>query len=255
MLSQPEAQQQQHYNALANSYQEHYGDQWSRQYRDEHIHAHLVKGISLDGAHALDAMCGLGEVSQYLLDRGAHVIGVDISEEMLTKYRANLPRATAQCCSILATDLPSESFDLIAIVGGLHHLHPHLEEALHEFYRLLKPGGYLCFAEPHAHSLPDTLRNIWYRNDSLFEKNEAAIDLEYLEDKMAQLFTVKSRTYLGSIAYLLVFNSLVFRVPHWLKSLYARPLLLLERLVAPILQRRTACFVVAQWQKRTPSTT
>jgi hypothetical protein len=83
----------------------------------------------------------------------------------------------------------------------------------------------------------------------LFESNEAAIDLDKLEIKFASRFEFGPPVYSGNLGYLLVFNSMVFRVPHWLKQIYSPALLGLERAVGLIQDRKLSCFVVCQWRK------
>ena len=102
-------------------------------------------------------------------------------------------------------------------MGGLHHAHPRLDETVAEIHRVLKPGGYLCFSEPHLGSLPDVVRKLWYRVDPLFLSNEASLDFARLKRRFAGSFTFGPDHYLGNLGYLLIFNSLVFRVPLWLK--------------------------------------
>ena len=46
-------------------------------------------------------------------------------------------------------DCRTTSFDCVAVVGGLHHIHPNVKAAVREIHRVLKPGGHFCFMEPH----------------------------------------------------------------------------------------------------------
>jgi SAM-dependent methyltransferase len=108
-----------------------------------------------------------------------------------------------RCSSITASGFDSDSFDCVAIVGGLHHLHPHVGEAVGEIQRILKPGGSFCFAEPYRGSLPDLVRSFWYKHDNLFASNEASIDLQALKKKFATVFSFDREKYLGNVAYLL----------------------------------------------------
>jgi SAM-dependent methyltransferase len=140
-------------------------------------------------------------------------------------------------------------FDCVAVVGGLHHIHPHVGEAIGEIHRVLKKGGYLCFVEPHSGSLPDILRRYWYRHDKLFMKNEASLDFDGLKMECASRFRVIREKYGGGIAYLLVLNSMVFRVPPKIKSFYAPALLALESFTDRLACKSLSCFAISQWQK------
>jgi SAM-dependent methyltransferase len=245
-----EAAQRAHYNRIAADYEVHYDDPWSRRYRDQFIDAPLLGGLDLRGCKVLEAMCGSGLTTQTLLARGAQVTGLDISEACIESFRRRWPQCDTACASITRAGLASASFDAIVIVGGLHHLQPDVDPAVDEIHRLLKPGGSLCFFEPHAGSLPDVFRRQWYKRDEMFGRNEAAIDLDALKRKYAGHFEFAHQVYGGNIAFLLVFNSLVFRIPPGFKRFYSAPLLRLEALIGRFQNKRSACFVVCQWRKK-----
>ena len=244
-----EALQQAHYDKISRDYELHYGDTYSLAYRERFINAPLLAGLDLTGREVLEAMCGSGTVTGDLLGRNAHVMGFDISPQMMAAFAQRWPGCGAITGSIFATGLSDASFDAITIVGGLHHLHPDLDRAMDEMYRILKPGGFLCFMEPHAGSLPDLFRKLWYRFDPTFERNEAAVDLDALAQRNAGRFAVVSTKYRGSIAFLLVFNSMIFRVPLRLKRYYAPPLLALEGLIGRLQGKQLSCFSISQWRK------
>ena len=84
----------------------------------------------------------------------------------------------------------------------------------------------------------------------LFEANEAALDFEALAKQHRHQFDMSPTRYGGGVAYLLVFNSMVFRVPLWLKRYYAPLLLGAERILTPLQGRRLSCFAIAQWTKK-----
>lgn len=245
-----EQQQELHYATIAAEYEVHYSDASSRDYRWRFIYEPMFAGIELSGKTVLDAMCGSGQTTEYLLAQEATVTGLDISGEAIETFQSRWPGAQGLRRSLFNSNLPASSFDCVAIVGGLHHIHPHVSEGLNELHRLLKPGGYFSFMEPHTGSLPDVVRRFWYKYDRLFADNEAAIDLRGLEDEFADKFTFRSVKYQGNVAFLLVLNSLVFRIPAAWKPAYSRPLMALEGAINRVQGKRSSCFVVAQWQKR-----
>lgn len=246
-----EKRQQEQYDSIIEDYESHYSDAASLLYREEFINERLTAGLDLRGKAVLEAMCGGGPTTPHLLARGAKVTGLDISPKCVELYRKAHPECGALCGSISETGLPDASFDAVVVVGGLHHLHPGLDAAMDELHRILKPGGHLCFAEASAGSVLNAARAVWYRIDPLFEKNERPISLTELQAKNSSRFEFVSTAYRGNIAYLLVFNSMVFRVPAGLKALYSPVLLKVERLLQGLLStERTSCFVVAQWRKK-----
>jgi SAM-dependent methyltransferase len=246
-----EAAQKAHYNRIATAFEAHYDDSSTRQYRDRFVDGPLFEGLDLQGRQVLEAMCGGGLTTPGLLARGAHVTGIDISDACIESFRARWPQCRAVCASITNSGLPSESFDAVAVVGGLHHLQPNLDPAVDEIHRLLRPGGSFCFFEPHTGSLPDWFRQRWYRRDvSMFSRNEAAIDIDDLKAKYARHFDFAKEQYCGNLAFLLVYNSMIFRIPLALKPWYTTALLRMEASLNRLQGRRLACVVIGQWRKK-----
>jgi SAM-dependent methyltransferase len=101
-------------------------------------------------ARVLEVGCGTGVFTEYFTASGAQLIAIDISAELLEKARKrNLPveqvlfkESRFEDCDI---DGP---FDAVIGSSVLHHLD--IEAALAKMLNLLKPGGFLCFAEPNA---------------------------------------------------------------------------------------------------------
>jgi len=245
-----ERQQQAHYDHIAADYETHYSDEWSVEYLRRFIYDPMFAGLNLAGMNVLDAMCGSGQTTEYLLARGANVTGLDISSEVIEQFQARWSDATAVNRSMLDSGLPAGAFDCVVVVGGLHHIHPNVKQAVTELHRVLKPGGYLCFMEPHSGSLPDLVRRVWYRCDRFFSDNEASIDIERLQRDFQSHFALKRAQHLGNVAFLLVLNSLIFRIPPRVKKLFAPALMKLEPLINKLQTKLTSCFVVAQWQRK-----
>ena len=243
-------QQQAHYDTISADYEAHYSDEWSLEYRRRFIYAPMFAGLELNGMKILDAMCGTGQTTEYLLEHGADVTGLDISNEVIQSFQARWTNVHAVKRSLLDSGLDASSFDCVVVVGGLHHIHPNLNLAMREIHRVLKPGGYLCFMEPHSGSLPDVIRRVWYKFDRYFSDNEEAIDMKALQREFRSEFELKQANYLGNLAFLLVLNSLIFRIPIWAKKFYSPLLMKLEAKMHKFQCKLTSCFVVAQWQKR-----
>ena len=100
----------------------------------------------------LDAGCGQGKSFGLLNEafKPARMIGLDADPHSLDCSRAEAERLgldvqliASDCAAI---DLPDASVDLLFCHQTFHHL-VEQEQALAEFWRVLKPGGYLLFAE------------------------------------------------------------------------------------------------------------
>lgn len=102
------------------------------------------------GRRVLDYGCGAGEDAVHLARRGADVIGLDISIDLLRIARrrtaVNGAKADFIVGSAYATGLPSESVDALFAIAILHHLD--LELAKQEIIRILRPGGIVVLQEP-----------------------------------------------------------------------------------------------------------
>jgi hypothetical protein len=104
--------------------------------------------------------------------------------------------------------------------------------------------------EPHQGSIFDILRQHWYKHDKYFEKNEKAIDLQYLKNMMKEEFSFKKEEYKGNIGYLFVLNSMIWRIPLFLKNIYSPFFLWLEYWIEKKQNKKNSCYVICQWVKK-----
>ncbi len=215
------------YDSEMQDHRSHYEDQWTQRYRDLFYRAHFSE-FDLEGKQVLDAMCAWGIETEYLLSRGAVVTGLDISAENAEAY---VERFARPCFteSVHEMSFSDQRFDVVYIMGGLHHVLPLLEQALSEVHRVLKPGGYFFFIEPNKETWINRFRSAWYKRSSRFADEEDAISYhETLEPLMSDRFASVKYATGGSVAYLLIGQSLITRVPNWLKARLAPALFWLE---------------------------
>jgi hypothetical protein len=71
-----------------------------------------------------------------------------------------------------------------------------------------------------------------------------------LKRQCADLFEFKTEKYVGSVAYLLVLNSMIFRVPLGLKRIYSPAIIRLEKMLARFHSRTFSLAVICQWEKK-----
>lgn len=108
---------------------------------------------------ALDFGCGVGRLTQALARRMDRVTGVDISPVMIDLAR-RLNRYQDRVEYLCTADtglapLPSASFQCIYSNIVLQHVPPDVAvDYLHEFFRLLGPGGLLVFQLPSHRESP-----------------------------------------------------------------------------------------------------
>jgi 2-polyprenyl-3-methyl-5-hydroxy-6-metoxy-1,4-benzoquinol methylase len=111
----------------------------------------------LTGQKVLELGCGWGNFAVFLAKQGAEVTAVDIGPSLIAASRmlAEVNHVSCDFRQANIVDLPFEadSYDKVVGLMILHHLSRHdLESALHESFRVLKPGGVAVFYEPVENS-------------------------------------------------------------------------------------------------------
>ncbi len=119
----------------------------------------LEEGVSLNligdvqGLHVLDLGCGTGRYCELLSNRGANVVGIDPSENMLLEARRKV-EGNSQIDILQGTieqlEFPSRCFDLVVAALVLGHLQE-LEPTLTEVSRVLKDEGRLIISDIHPY--------------------------------------------------------------------------------------------------------
>jgi len=143
---------------------------------------HMIGDVA--GKTVLDYGCGNGENSLPLASRGARLVGLDVSEDLLALARQRLAlhgladRATFVAGSAHDLPLPDCSVDAVMGIAILHHLD--LALAAREVHRVLRPGGVAVFKEPVRNSrLLKTIRGmIPYRSDEVSDYERPLTDEE-----------------------------------------------------------------------------
>lgn len=119
-------------------------------YLDRHIPFETV-----NGAKVLEVGLGYGTVGQRLAQRGAVYTGLDIAQRPVAlvqeRLRMNALPGTAAVGSILTAPFRDHSFDVVVAIGCYHHT-GNLQRAIDESWRILRPGGELCFMVYNSYS-------------------------------------------------------------------------------------------------------
>lgn len=155
-----------HLNWKNHQSEESFHDEWAKITRVEDIdvvaqfegetspeyrEAVSLLGI-IRGKKILNIGCGLGEEVVYLALKGANVVAIDISTEML-KFTKKLAKKYGVSKKVVyrhmsaeKLEFGSETFDLCFGCNILHHVN--IDKAIKEIWRVLKPGGSAVFSEP-----------------------------------------------------------------------------------------------------------
>jgi len=116
-----------------------------------------------EGARILEVGTGTGRISIPLLERGADLIGCDLSGQMLSRQREKYPAARLAQSDGAFLPFPSDHFEALLVVHVMHLIGP-WKEALREFKRVLKPGGVflnVSTGEPVRKSPRGKIRDHW----------------------------------------------------------------------------------------------
>ena len=94
-------------------------------------------------ARVLDAGCGAGiPASRYLADSGCSVIGIDVSDEMLTLSRKHVPSGVFIKMSMESMEFEDNYFDAIVSSYAIFHIPRTTHASIYKsFQRILKQDG------------------------------------------------------------------------------------------------------------------
>lgn len=129
-----------------------------------------------------DVGCGWGRSLKKLHDRFApqRLIGMDIDPNMLKASAQQAARDGVQAefinCSSTRLTLEDNSVDLLFCHQTFHHL-VFQERAIREFFRVLKPGGILLFAESTKRYIHSWIIRLLFRHPMQVQKTAP----EYLQ--------------------------------------------------------------------------
>ncbi len=98
--------------------------------------------------HALEVGCGTGLFTGKILETTkCNIIAIDVSHDLLKIATQKHPSVDFRIGDAMSLTFPENTFDVVYGSSVLHHLD--MEKAYKEFFRVLKPGGRIAFAEPN----------------------------------------------------------------------------------------------------------
>jgi len=145
----------------------------------------------------LEIGCGAGFAATYLAGTYDSYVGIDHSEPLVAYARVHNaePGATFHTVDVGAYD-PGDTFDLIFMIGVLHHLDDPVG-TLEQLRHLLGPGGVVAVNEPQAgNPLIRAARAIRKRIDSGYSGDQ----VEYSETQLRHLFIEAGYSDIGIVA-------------------------------------------------------
>ncbi len=150
---------------MQNSYYDEYASKWSLEFRDPVVGSYdahnnwsdydnfLFKDFETSKLIAIEYGCGPGRNLVKFSDRFARVDGIDISDVNIEKARLNINANNIQEPNLYVTSgdnlsaVADESYDVVFAVICFQHIcvHEIRFNIMKDIFRVLKPGGKLCF--------------------------------------------------------------------------------------------------------------
>lgn len=131
----------------------------------------------LPSMRMLDIGIGAGRTTALLAHRVKSYVGIDYSQSMIDAARQRFSASTSNLDlqwgdAASLTSFADHLFDFVLFsFNGLDYLPAHLrQDALNEMFRVLQPGGVLCFSSHNSLNIPKLLRLRWHRHPSVLAR-------------------------------------------------------------------------------------
>lgn len=113
----------------------------------------MLEQLPFDGAHVLELGCGKAEKTRTLAETGrvAQIIALEVDSIQHARNLAitDLPQVSFRHGGAEAIPAEDNSVDIVLMFKSLHHVPmQHMDQALSEIARVLKPGGLAWISEP-----------------------------------------------------------------------------------------------------------
>ncbi len=207
----------------------------------------------------LEPMCGYGE-GKAILEAGLgttfEYVGFDYSRPLLEEASRRLPGCTLFVQDVTQFEAQAQ-FDVVILIGGLHHVHTQTAEVLQRLARALKPGGSMISFEPtQNNTITRSVRERIYRRNSLFDaQTERGYDLEELNALYAGAgLELLDQAFPGLLCYVLYYNPDAFPALNRGGVGLVRALYALERRIYRSAPARWASFATLSLLRRRDDT-
>lgn len=246
-----------HFNSISKRYKEARESQSHLELKRliwEYAFAGLHMPITRE-SRILEPMCGFAEgktiISRAFGERFQY-FGFDYSDSVVEDLKRTDPSANIEQADVTSYT-STELFDVVILIGGLHHVPDHASDVVASMAQLIKPAGYFINLEPtHGNPLFKYVRDRIYRSNSLFdEATERAFAVSELQSMFEQADLNKVHiSYPGLMAYILYYNPDAFPALNQGSARWVQRLFSLERpLYKTTLARWFSFATLSIWQK------
>lgn len=165
----------------------------------------------------LEPMCGYAEGYEILTNLGNINIhyykGFDYSEEMVRIAKEKYQDLNIVHGNILEYK-DDNKYDLVILIGGLHHVCNHVDIAIDNLSRVMQRGAlFISFEPTHNNILFKKIRERIYKSHPFFDdENERGFELKELNDLFIKHgFEKLEQIYPGLLGYVLYYNPDAFK--------------------------------------------
>ena len=168
----------------------------------------------------LEAMCGFADGKDIIengLGAPIRYTGFDYSSEVVARLQDARPELQVTCADV-TNFTPTKQYDIVMLLGGLHHVPDAAGDVVVRLAAALKPGGYFISLEPtHGNVVFRLIRQVIYRRNALFD---SGTEQAFVTDRLFASFrsaglTLVDTMYPGLLSYVLYYNPDAFPLLNW----------------------------------------
>ena len=162
----------------------------------------------------LEPMCGYAEGYELFVKFGYDIdySGFDYSEAIVNNVNESKPNLNVFHCDVTEFK-SSQKFDIILIIGGLHHVPDHAGQIVKKLSLMLEDGGVFINFEPtHGNPFSKMIRTLVYQGNKIFdEKTERDFSLTELKEFYTEAGLLHCNSlFPGLLTYVLYYNPYAF---------------------------------------------
>lgn len=207
-------QQRKHFDGISKKYYEARQNENHLFYKElmwKYFFKKVEKYFNNNKYNCLEPMCGYGEgfkiITNYS-DISVIYKGFDYSEEIVKIANKKFPNLNIVHGNVLTYE-DGNTYDLIILLGGLHHVYRSVDSALANINNLMKNNSFIISLEPtHNNWVFKKVREKIYKTNELFDdESEQAFELMKLNSLFENNGYEKvEQIYPGLLGYILYYN-------------------------------------------------
>jgi ubiquinone/menaquinone biosynthesis C-methylase UbiE len=156
------------YDKTADKYHHHFKNEMTQKEYDRLLLDRFSEMLTINSL-ICDAGCGpSGHIGKYLVDRGHHVTGIDISEKCVDIATSHNPEIDFKVMDMMHTNFKNNSFDaIVSYYSILYTPKEQVGKIFAEFNRILKTNGKL-FVVVKKGTAEGIIDDDWYEENKVY---------------------------------------------------------------------------------------